>query len=217
MTDGESNATHTSQIANEPVAVAAASESHSAQDTLIRRTEVPRDVDYPLQLAWIQRQKNTERHTAYSFSMIAALTQHCVLAAQITEGGTDAVVFDNFLHRLLTKLRTDKATKTKHVVVLMDNATIHKHSSIYETARKFKVNVLLNAQYSPWLNPVEQLFNHIKRALRKANWRPDKEQVCSELQRIIKELNMSKQVERLWLYSLKAWSETIRLGHFDLS
>jgi hypothetical protein len=77
--------------------------------------------------------------------MIAALTQDCVLAAQITEGGTDAVVFDNFLHQLLTKLRTDKATKSKNIVVLMDNATIHKHSSIYATARKFKVNLLLNA------------------------------------------------------------------------
>ena len=59
------------------------------------------------------------------------------------------MVFDNFLHRLLKKLRTDKDTKHKHIVVLMDNATI------YETARRFKVNVLLNAQYSPWLNPVE--------------------------------------------------------------
>ncbi len=65
------------------------------------------------------------------------------------------MVFDNFFHRLLTKLRLDKDTKNKHIVVLMDNATIHKHSSIYETARKFKVNVLFNAQYSPWLNPVE--------------------------------------------------------------
>ena len=68
---------------------------------------------------------------------------------------SEIVVFDNFLHRLLKKLRTDKETKHKHIVVLMDNATIHKHSSIYETARRFKVNVLLNAQYSPWLNPVE--------------------------------------------------------------
>ena len=40
--------------------------------------------------------------------------------------------------------------------------------------------------------------------------------MCGQLQRIIKELNQSKQVERLWLYSLKAWTETIRLGHFDL-
>ena len=98
--------------------------------------------------------------------MIAAMTESCVIAAQITEGGTDAVVFENFLHRILSKLRVDGETKNKQIVVLMDNATIHKHESVYATARKFKVNVLLNAQYSPWLNPIEQLFNYIKRKLR---------------------------------------------------
>ena len=102
------------------------------------------------------------------------MVQNCVLAAQITEGGTDAVVFDNFLHRVLQKLRADKETKYKHIVVLMDNASIHKHPSIYQTARDFRVNILLNAQYSPWLNPIEQLFNHIKQRLRSSNWRPDK-------------------------------------------
>jgi len=56
----------------------------------------------------------------------------------------------------------------------MDNASIHKHESIYVTARKFKANVLLNAQYSPWLNPIEQLFNYIKRKLRRADRRPAK-------------------------------------------
>ncbi len=84
------------------------------------------------------------------------------------------MVFDNFLHRTLNKLRIDKETKSKHIVVLMDNATIHKHPSIYETARRFRANVLLNAQYSPWLNPVEQLFNYIKRKLRSSDKKPDK-------------------------------------------
>jgi hypothetical protein len=96
-------------------------------------------------MALLQRQKGTEKHTGYSFSMIAAMTNDCVISAQVTEGGTDAVVFDNFLHRTLHKLRVDKDTKSKQIVILMDNATIHKHPSIYETARKFKVNVLLNA------------------------------------------------------------------------
>lgn len=106
--------------------------------------------------------------------MIAAMTIDCVVSAQVTEGGTDAVVFDNFIHRTLHKLRVDKDTKSKQIVLLMDNASIHKHASIYETARKFKANILLNAQYSPWLNPVEQLFNHIKRKLRSLDRRPDK-------------------------------------------
>ena len=102
------------------------------------------------------------------------MTEDCVIAAQVTEGGTDAVVFENFLHRVLHKLRVDRETKNKQIVVLMDNATIHKHESVYATARKFKVNVLLNAQYSPWLNPIEQLFNYIKRRLRKLEQRPAK-------------------------------------------
>ena len=92
----------------------------------------------------------------------------------MTEGGTDAVVFENFLHRVLHKLRVDKETKSKQIVILMDNATIHKHESVYATVRRFKANVLLNAQYSPWLNPIEQLFNYIKRKLRKLDQKPMK-------------------------------------------
>ena len=48
----------------------------------------------------------------------------------------------------------------------MDNAVIHKYSEVLETARRFKVNVLYNAEYSPWLNPIEMLFSHIKRNLK---------------------------------------------------
>jgi len=106
--------------------------------------------------------------------MIAAMTFNCVVSAQITEGGTDVVVFDNFLHRTLHKLRVDSDTKAKQIVVLMDNASIHKHTKVYETARRFKVHVLFNAQYSPWLNPIEQLFNFMKRKLRAMTRRPDK-------------------------------------------
>lgn len=128
----------------------------------------------PVQMALLQRNKGEEKHQGYSLSMIAAMTLDCVISAQITEGGTDHVVFDNFLHRTLHKLRADKETKARQIVVLMDNATIHKHPSVYETARRFKANVLLNAQYSPWLNPIEQLFNFIKRKLRATAKKPDK-------------------------------------------
>lgn len=49
----------------------------------------------------------------------------------------------------------------------MDNAVVHKHSAVLETCRKMKVTVLFNAEYSPWLNPIEQLFKHVKTQLRK--------------------------------------------------
>jgi transposase len=54
----------------------------------------------------------------------------------------------------------------RDVVLMMDNAVIHKHSAVLETARKFRVNVLFNAEYSPWLNPIEQLFGLVKKELK---------------------------------------------------
>ena len=56
---------------------------------------------------------------------------------QVIEGGTDAVIFENFIYHCLKKLRTDPTTRHKHIVVLMDNATIHKHSSVKETIMSF--------------------------------------------------------------------------------
>jgi transposase len=51
------------------------------------------------------------------------------------------------------------------VVLFIDNAAIHHHASVLQTCRLFKVNVLFNAPYSPWLNPVEKLFALAKRKM----------------------------------------------------
>lgn len=65
------------------------------------------------------------------------------------------MLFENSIYHTLLNIRTDKELSAKKVVLLMDNAIIHKYSEMLETARKFKVNVLFNAEYSPWLNPIE--------------------------------------------------------------
>ena len=88
------------------------------------------------------------------------------MANQIIEGSVDSVLFENFVYQMLLSVRKDRTTADKEVVLFLDNAVIHRHSSILETARKFKVNVMFNAEYSPWLNPVEQMFGFMKRQLR---------------------------------------------------
>jgi transposase len=62
-------------------------------------------------------------------------------------------------------VRTDEKLRERRVILFMDNALIHRHSSVLETIRKFKVNILFNAEYSPWLNPIEQLFSFLKKGL----------------------------------------------------
>jgi len=74
-------------------------------------------------------------------------------------------VFENFIYKMLESMVTDPKYHGKDIVIFMDNAVMHKHSHVLETCRKFKVNVLFNAQYSPWLNPIEQLFGYLKSKL----------------------------------------------------
>jgi transposase len=63
---------------------------------------------------------------------------------------------------MLLAIHNDKQYEGKNVILYLDNARIHSHSMVLETARRMKVNVLFSAPYSPWLNPIESLFGHLK-------------------------------------------------------
>lgn len=67
-------------------------------------------------------------------------------------------MFENFIREMLLGIRDNQEFKGRNIILLLDNAKIHHHSLVLETARLMKVNVLFNAEYSPWLNPVESLF-----------------------------------------------------------
>lgn len=119
-------------------------------------------------LASLKREQKREesKFQNFSFSFVAAISKEKVIASQILEGGVSSVVFENFIYHTLRHLRTSRETADKDIVLFMDNAVIHKHSIVLQTAQKFKANVVFNAEYSPWLNPVEQLFNVLKKRVR---------------------------------------------------
>jgi len=110
--------------------------------------------------------KSNLRKQNYSVSLVSAIAQDRVVANQLIEGGVDSAVFENFLQQMLLGLRKDKSLDGRNIVLLLDNAKIHHHSLVLETARRMEVNVLFNAEYSPWLNPVESLFAHLKRSIK---------------------------------------------------
>jgi len=107
-----------------------------------------------------------QRPQPYSLSLLAAISQQAVVGAQVIEGGVDASVFENFLHQVVRGLRARGAFEGPGVVLLLDNARIHHHSRVVALARAEGAHILFNAQYSPWLNPVETLFGHLKRRIR---------------------------------------------------
>lgn len=86
-----------------------------------------------------------------------------MVASQLIEGGVDASLFESFIMEMLAGLIKQPEYEKRNIILLMDNARIHHHQLVLNTARRMKVNVLFSAEYSPWLNPVESLFAHLKR------------------------------------------------------
>jgi len=125
----------------------------------------------------------------FSISTIAAMTFDKVVSMQLVEGGIDSVIFENFLYYTLKKIRNDPLTRDKQVVILLDNATIHKVSSVYETARKMNASIIMNAEYSPFLNPIEQLWRRIKSKIRQMDPRPKKDEMAPTVQKMVREFN----------------------------
>lgn len=101
------------------------------------------------------RKKERNRRQQFSMSLLSALSQDKVVATQLLEGGVDSTIFENFVYRTLNSIRSTPETQSKQVLVFMDNAVIHRHAQVLETCKLLKCHVLFNAQYSPWLNPVE--------------------------------------------------------------
>ena len=51
--------------------------------------------------------------------------------------------------------------------VILDNASIHKGSEIYDMAKEFGINILYLPPYSPDLNPIEKVWANFKNTLRR--------------------------------------------------
>jgi len=78
----------------------------------------------------------------------------------------DSSIFENFIFKLLEGIRKKEEFNGKPVVLLMDNATIHKHPMVVDTVLRMKAILLYNPQYSPHLNPVERYFKRLKKEVR---------------------------------------------------
>lgn len=114
----------------------------------------------------VGRQPAKERVQPYSMSLISAISQEEVVGVQLIEGGVDTSVFENFIYGLLRYVRSQLKFENKPVVLLMDNATIHRHQMVSDTVLAMRAFLLYTPQYSPQLNPIERFFRYVKTSVR---------------------------------------------------
>ena len=71
------------------------------------------------------------------------------------EGGNDAILFENFVFKVLAKLRSNPLHSDRKIMVVADNARIHKKEQMKRIAERLCVDFMFLPQYSPWCNPIE--------------------------------------------------------------
>jgi len=72
----------------------------------------------------------------------------------------DGIGFGMFLERLIAK--REREDETKEFVIVMDNASIHHVDLITNIINETKHEIIYLPPYSPFLNPIEQVFSQWK-------------------------------------------------------
>ena len=90
-----------------------------------------------------------------NYSVIAAITSKKFLSYQIFHGSIKADDFGGFVTKIFTEIPELK-NKRLNYVIFLDNASIHRANILKPCLRKY--HVIYNAPYSPFLNPIEELF-----------------------------------------------------------
>ena len=106
-----------------------------------------------------------DRISAISGIAVSPRRFHCVLYCHLYEDNIQGAEAQAFLRHLLRQIRG-------HLIVLLDNGTIHRGDPVQDLlARTRRLHLVPFPAYAPDLNPDEGVWNHLKRLL--ANGRPN--------------------------------------------
>ncbi|KAH5617615.1 hypothetical protein HBI23_252380 [Parastagonospora nodorum] len=107
----------------------------------------------------------TRFHRDRRHQILGAYTQDGVLLSRVYQGGTDSVLFDDFIAQLLQHCDTGS---DKHSVLVMDNASFHRSDRLRQMCEEAGVTLLYLSPYSPRFNPIEEFFAELKAFIKKS-------------------------------------------------
>ena len=131
-------------------------------------------------------------------ALIAALAVH---KGDITAKTMDSNTAENFLQFLKHLYR--KYPK-KHLHVIADNLTVHKHKMVSEwVASRSRITLHFTPTYSSWLNQIEIWFNMLSRDVLKGGVWKSKKQLTDQLMAYVKTYNEQRAKPFKWTYTGK--------------
>jgi transposase len=100
------------------------------------------------------------RNHGKNTTLVAALTPEGLHAPWAIEGAMDTAAFERYIQEVLGP------TLRPGQIVVLDNLSVHKATSIRDAIEAFHCQVLFLPPYSPDFTPIEQAFSKIKARLR---------------------------------------------------
>jgi len=98
-------------------------------------------------------------------SIIGAMSDDNVIACQFIHSGINAKLFNYFVYQVVRKILSNGVCD-KQIVVLLDNSSNHRDKELRKFCEKNNIVLLYNLPHKCELNPIEYLWEFIKRPLR---------------------------------------------------
>lgn len=132
-------------------------------------------------------------------SLIAALAVHQGNVIAETIESNNATNFLKFLKKLY------RLHPSKHLHVIADNLSVHKHQDVKEwLERKKRITMHYTPTYSSWLNQVEIWFNILSKDVLKGGIWHSKQQLVDQLTEYVKTYNQTRMNPFDWTYNGKS-------------
>ena len=143
-----------------------------------------------------ERIENVVKHSRIRYSLILAISCKKIIHKQIIKGSANGDTFLKFIKDLIKKLSVKKKS-----YVLLANARIHHNKKIKEfIITKPKIEFIYNIPYTPETNPIERVFNDLKRDLR--NKKIDNFNLVSEIKNSLININRNNNFQKYFEKSL---------------
>jgi transposase len=117
-----------------------------------------------------------------TITFVAGLRHDGMVAPLVVDGPMDGATFVAYIEQCLAP------TLARGDIVIMDNLSAHKVSGVEEAIEEVGAKVFYLPQYSPDLNPIEQVFSKLKALLRKAAERTIR-RLCRRIAALLAEIS----------------------------
>ena len=171
----------------------------SSMENIISIDETSIDSHICNNYGWSKKGKmivNTIKNPKIRYSLILDINCNKIIHKKIIKGSVNGETFLEFIKDLVKKLQTNNNS-----YILLDNARIHHYKKLKDFIKtKPKIKLIYNIPYTPETNPIEHVFNDIKKKLK--DKKVNNDNLIDEIKKSLNDVNNNNNFKAYYDKSL---------------